>query len=190
MRASGACMVADLACAVWELAIGVVAMLTREQIALAILGLHEELVGKEGAQKTLALIDRTDAALRDALAHRCEHCGSKLNLNGCLVCGAPQCCPSCCRVTTLESKLATMTAERDEQMRRKAEAYKEVEIQLGKLAQAQARCATLEAALKELEVICTCGGKIIVGTDGSVSAAYNDHNDNCAKVIAQAALKP
>jgi hypothetical protein len=43
--------------------------------------------------------------LKEELSNRCEHCGAKLNLNGCVVCGAPVCCPSCCRVATLESEV-------------------------------------------------------------------------------------
>lgn len=42
--------------------------LSREQVSRALIGLHVELYGKEGAQKTLALIDATDIALRAQLA--------------------------------------------------------------------------------------------------------------------------
>lgn len=30
----------------------------------------------------------------------CEHCETLLNRSGCLVCGAPVCCPKCCKETT------------------------------------------------------------------------------------------
>ena len=46
------------------------------------------------------------AELERELADRCETCGAKLNVNGCIVCGAPVCCPSCCREATLEEELA------------------------------------------------------------------------------------
>ena len=32
----------------------------------------------------------------------CEYCGSEVNMRGCLRCGAPQCCPTCCREATEE----------------------------------------------------------------------------------------
>ena len=29
---------------------------------------------------------------------RCEDCGATLTLDGCVLCGAPVCCPQCCRI--------------------------------------------------------------------------------------------
>jgi hypothetical protein len=57
---------------------------------------------------------------RDALtriaeleANRCEHCGATLYSGppDCPRCGAPQCCPSCCRVAEVEARLAERDAE-------------------------------------------------------------------------------
>ncbi len=42
---------------------------------------------------------------KENAANRCDTCGAKLNLYGCTMCGAPTCCPACCRVTTLELRL-------------------------------------------------------------------------------------
>lgn len=49
-----------------------------------------------------AELERTQTALGQARANRCDHCGANINLNGCLVCGAPQCCPQCCRIDALQ----------------------------------------------------------------------------------------
>ncbi len=43
--------------------------------------------------------------LNDPLNERCDHCGARVNMNGCKVCGAPQCCPQCCRIGLLEATL-------------------------------------------------------------------------------------
>lgn len=36
---------------------------------------------------------------------RCENCGTK-TIDRCLRCGAPQCCPRCCEVELLRSRLS------------------------------------------------------------------------------------
>ena len=35
--------------------------------------------------------------------NRCGECGALL-INNCPYCGAPQCCPSCCKITRLETE--------------------------------------------------------------------------------------
>ena len=40
----------------------------------------------------------------------CEDCGTELNMNGCLVCGAPVCCPRCCQVNSFEMEIAALQA--------------------------------------------------------------------------------
>jgi len=40
--------------------------------------------------------------------NNCEQYGTKINMNGCLVCGAPQCCPQCCQIETLKEFSARM----------------------------------------------------------------------------------
>ena len=32
---------------------------------------------------------------------RCEDCGATLTLDGCVLCGAPVCCPQCCQIQSL-----------------------------------------------------------------------------------------
>lgn len=60
---------------------------------------------------------------REREKERCEHCGSDRIYHGppdCPMCGAPNCCQTCCKITTLENTLA----ERDRQL---AEAKVEIE---------------------------------------------------------------
>lgn len=52
--------------------------------------------------------------LSRAVRNRCEHCGARLNLDGCLICGAPNCCPQCCRIDMLKHEQDLLRAERDE----------------------------------------------------------------------------
>ena len=47
------------------------------------------------------------------MSDNCEHCGANLNVNGCLVCGAPVCCPQCCKIESLTSQLSEVKEERD-----------------------------------------------------------------------------
>jgi hypothetical protein len=49
------------------------------------------------------------AELVRLLRNRCDECGSKL-IDDCAVCGAPVCCPSCCRVTTMEHTIEAKKA--------------------------------------------------------------------------------
>lgn len=35
---------------------------------------------------------------------RCDHCGAWC-INSCMVCGAPQCCPQCCKITEAEERI-------------------------------------------------------------------------------------
>lgn len=41
----------------------------------------------------------------------CDTCGTELILDGCSECGAPICCPVCCRETTLESEIERLKEE-------------------------------------------------------------------------------
>jgi hypothetical protein len=61
-----------------------------------------ELIKKQ--QLRIAELEAEFAACRKELeAPRCEHCGStRINLSGCVRCGAPQCCDQCCQITSLE----------------------------------------------------------------------------------------
>lgn len=34
----------------------------------------------------------------------CEDCGTKL-IDNCFVCGAPVCCPKCCKITTMQVRM-------------------------------------------------------------------------------------
>ena len=54
--------------------------------------------------------EKLRAQLEAVTRNRCEHCGAK-TIDNCLVCGAPQCCPACCRVSTLEGQLEAVTKE-------------------------------------------------------------------------------
>lgn len=45
-----------------------------------------------------------NARLTAATADRCDHCGARLVPN-CQRCGAPTCCPQCCKISELEEKL-------------------------------------------------------------------------------------
>ena len=56
-------------------------------------------------------IRKLRAELAEANKNRCDHCGAKINVDGCLPCGAPQCCPSCCRLSFLESERDALKAE-------------------------------------------------------------------------------
>jgi hypothetical protein len=51
---------------------------------------------------------------------RCEHCGSDRIYSGPPdhICGAPVCCTVCCREATLETTIATLTAENEKLMER------------------------------------------------------------------------
>ena len=41
---------------------------------------------------------------------RCEHCGATLTLDGCVLCGAPVCCPQCCRIQSLADHIEKLQA--------------------------------------------------------------------------------
>ena len=43
----------------------------------------------------------------------CEICGAKI-VDHTLICGAPQCCPSCCRVAAMEAERDKLKRQRDE----------------------------------------------------------------------------
>ena len=49
--------------------------------------------------------DRLRAYIAADARNRCERCGVKI-VDHTLVCGAPQCCPACCREATLEAEIA------------------------------------------------------------------------------------
>ena len=42
--------------------------------------------------------------LQAQLSGKCDHCGADI-IDNCPRCGAPQCCPQCCRITELEAQL-------------------------------------------------------------------------------------
>jgi len=42
---------------------------------------------------------------------RCEHCGATLNVSGCVLCGAPVCCPQCCRLQSLADHIDVETED-------------------------------------------------------------------------------
>ena len=39
--------------------------------------------------------------------NRCDDCGATINYGGCGVCGAPSCCPQCCRIDVLERRVVS-----------------------------------------------------------------------------------
>ena len=39
--------------------------------------------------------------MRTEKNNRCDYCGATINHAGCRACGAPQCCPQCCRINQL-----------------------------------------------------------------------------------------
>ena len=41
---------------------------------------------------------------------RCEDCGATLTLDGCVLCGAPVCCPQCCRLQSLADHIEKLQA--------------------------------------------------------------------------------
>jgi hypothetical protein len=43
---------------------------------------------------------------------RCEDCGATLTLDGCVLCGAPVCCPQCCRLQSLADRVAELEEHR------------------------------------------------------------------------------
>lgn len=55
------------------------------------------------------LAQERDAA-RAELRNRCDHCGAK-TVDNCYRCGAPQCCPQCCKITKLEGHLDDAVSE-------------------------------------------------------------------------------
>ena len=55
--------------------------------------------------RAIAYIAALEQQLAAAQKNRCEHCGATI-INNCPVCGAPQCCPQCCRIDQLEAQLA------------------------------------------------------------------------------------
>lgn len=63
---------------------------------------HAESVGGRYVKEVLR---RRGARLAELEKGRCEHCGAN-TIDNCLVCGAPQCCPQCCRIGKLEKELA------------------------------------------------------------------------------------
>jgi hypothetical protein len=48
---------------------------------------------------------RLECELAAATRNRCDACGAKI-IDKCVCCGAPQCCPQCCRIDELERELA------------------------------------------------------------------------------------
>ena len=50
------------------------------------------------------IIDRLVAENKELKKGRCEYCGSDIS-DGCIRCGAPQCCHQCCRIQFFEDKL-------------------------------------------------------------------------------------
>lgn len=44
----------------------------------------------------------------------CAHCDAKLLFGGCLRCGAPVCCPQCCKIDRLTEQKAALTADNAE----------------------------------------------------------------------------
>lgn len=51
-----------------------------------------------------------EARIAELKRGRCEHCGAT-TISGCSTCGAPQCCPQCCRITELEGELDVARGE-------------------------------------------------------------------------------
>ena len=60
-------------------------------------------VGKLEAEK-----EALEKRVMEMEDNRCDCCGARLNLNGCLICGAPVCCPPCCKYTTAEYKIQSL----------------------------------------------------------------------------------
>lgn len=85
--------------------------------------------------------DSLRAELEKAKRNRCDHCGAKVT-GPCPICGAPQCCPQCCRIDELGRELEKVKRERD----RKAEAALNHSNDTTLL---HARIATLERELAE-----------------------------------------
>lgn len=52
---------------------------------------------------------------------RCADCGATLTLDGCVLCGAPVCCPQCCQIQSLTERARKAERERDEARKRVAE---------------------------------------------------------------------
>jgi len=72
----------------------------------------------ESAEKTInarnELIGELQAENEELKRDRCEHCGTKLNLDGCLLCGAPVCCPHCCQITSFEMEIEKLEQQNKE----------------------------------------------------------------------------
>ena len=60
--------------------------------------LHAQLA--ETAEKRIVELERG----------RCEDCGATLTLDGCVLCGAPVCCPQCCRIQSLVDHIEKLQA--------------------------------------------------------------------------------
>jgi hypothetical protein len=77
-------------------------------------GMMEAPEGKYVTHKDLLALARQRDAKREDV---CEHCGSNRIYSGppaCPMCGAPICCQTCCKITTLENDLLRATAQQSE----------------------------------------------------------------------------
>ena len=88
--------------------------------------------------------------------HRCDHCGANI-IDNCPRCGAPQCCPQCCRIAALEAEnerlrddIKTQNKMLNEQVAIMADLNGEAkELQ----AQRQEDADLIEAQKREIEVL-------------------------------------
>ncbi len=83
-------------------------------------------------------------------ALRCEHCGASCRKD-CSVCGAPWCCPQCCKITTFEARVEELEVQiaEQEQYRRRREL--ELSEALDRAETAEADNAKLRVAGEALE---------------------------------------
>ena len=73
----------------------------------------DEVICPNCAHQFRAIPENVQAALAAAQEARCEHCGADVYSGppDCPRCGAPNCCPQCCKIDTLERQLAAAKKE-------------------------------------------------------------------------------
>jgi len=67
---------------------------------------------RDGWRKARIENEELKVELRAVKHNRCDACGAKI-IDNCARCGAPQCCPQCCRIDWTEKVLEAANRERD-----------------------------------------------------------------------------